>query len=90
MTTNLVFSYQYIIFQLGTIDNVKDDSLESVATVAGHNVKSKFAELLKSDYSFLKLPNHTTKHLINENEIGAIGTKNESSNSSGKQLFIIV
>ena len=86
----MLFSYQYTTFQLNIINDVKNDGIDSVATVAGHNVKSKFADLLKSDHSFLKLPNHTTKYLINENEIGAIGTKNESSNSSGKQLVIIV
>ena len=65
-----------------------NDSLESIATVADQNVKSKFAELLKSEHSFLKLPNHTTKYLIKKNEIGAIGLKNESTNSSGKQHVI--
>ena len=86
----MLFSYQYTTFQLNIINDVKNDSIDSVATVAGHNVKSKFADLLKSDPSFLKLPNHTTKYLIDEDEIGAIGPKNESSNSSGKQLVIIV
>ena len=85
LTTYNVFSYQFEIFQFNFID-VKNDNNKSVAAVAGHNVKSKFVELLKSDHSFLKLPNSTTKYLINEDEIGAIGPKNESTNSSGKQL----
>ena len=79
------WDYQLIFyFQLKTINNVTNGGIDKVATIAGHSIDPKNAELLKSDNSFFMLPNSTSKYLSNQDQIGAIGHKNESANSSGK------
>ena len=71
-------------FQLKPIKQVKNGSIEKVAAIAGRSIELKNAKFLKSDKSLFMLPNSTSKYLSNQDQIGAIGHKNESTNSSGK------
>ena len=71
-------------FQLNKLHNIENNSRDTVETLPGHKTEPNFADLLKSDNLLFTLPNHTTKYLSSKNEIGAIGLKNESANSSGK------
>ena len=78
--------YKLYLFylQLNKLNGARNNSRETVATLSGHKTEPKFADLLKSDNLLFTLPNHITKYLNDKDEIGAIGLKNESTNSSGK------